>query len=51
MTLLVVSGAPGTGKSTVAAALAAELRWPVLSLDPVKETLADVRLIWGQCCP
>ena len=42
MTLIVVSGAPGTGKSTVAAAVAAELRWPLLSLDPVKEALADV---------
>ena len=42
MTLIVVSGAPGTGKSTIAAALAADLRWPLLSLDPVKETLADV---------
>jgi len=37
-----VSGAPGTGKSTIAAAIAAELRWPLLSLDPVKELLADV---------
>jgi predicted kinase len=42
VTLIVVSGAPATGKSTIAAALAAELRWPLLSLDPVKETLADV---------
>jgi broad-specificity NMP kinase len=36
MTLIVVSGAPGTGKSTVAAAVAGALRWPLLSLDPVK---------------
>lgn len=42
MTLIVVSGAPATGKSTIAAALAAGLRWPLLSLDPLKETLADV---------
>jgi len=41
-TLIVVSGAPGTGKSTVAAALGVALARPVLSLDPVKETLADV---------
>jgi hypothetical protein len=42
VTVIVVSGAPGTGKSTVAAALAHGLRWPLLSLDPVKEALADV---------
>jgi predicted kinase len=41
VTLIVVSGAPGTGKSTIAAALAAALRWPLLSLDPIKETLGD----------
>jgi len=33
VTLIVVSGAPGTGKSTIAAALGAALRFPVLSLD------------------
>jgi predicted kinase len=42
LTLIVVSGAPGTGKSTIANALGAALRFPVLSLDPVKEALADV---------
>jgi predicted kinase len=42
VTLIVVSGAPATGKSTIAAAIAADLRWPLLSLDPVKELLADV---------
>jgi predicted kinase len=42
LTLIVVSGAPGTGKSTVARELGAALRRPVLSLDPVKEALADV---------
>jgi predicted kinase len=40
--LIVVSGAPGTGKFTIAAALGAALRFPVLSLDPIKEALADV---------
>lgn len=39
--LVVVSGAPASGKSTVAAALAAELGWPLLAVDTVKETLAD----------
>jgi predicted kinase len=42
LSLVVVSGAPGTGKSTIAVALGAALRFPVLSLDPVKEALADV---------
>jgi predicted kinase len=42
LSLIVVSGAPGTGKSTVARELGAALRLPVLSLDPIKEALADV---------
>jgi predicted kinase len=42
LTLIVVSGAQGTGKSTIADALGAGLRFPVLSLDPIKEALADV---------
>jgi predicted kinase len=42
LTLVVVSGAPGTGKSTIADALGAGLRFSVLSLDPIKEALADV---------
>ena len=37
-----VSGAPGTGKSTIARELGAGLRFCVLSLDPIKEALADV---------
>jgi predicted kinase len=40
--VIVVSGAPGTGKSTIAAALAADLRWPLVGLDTIKEALADV---------
>src|SRR5207253_10736865 len=38
---VVVSGAAGTGRSSVAAALAEDLRRPLFSLDTVKEALAD----------
>jgi predicted kinase len=48
VTLIVVSGAPGTGKSTIAAALGTALRFPVLSLDPIKEALADVLGLGGE---
>lgn len=41
MALVVVSGAPGTGKSTVARALGSGLGLTVISLDEVKESLAD----------
>ncbi len=39
--LVVVTGAPGSGKTTLARALAAELRLPLLAKDDVKETLFD----------
>jgi predicted kinase len=39
---LVVSGAPGTGKSTVATLLSDAMCLPLLSLDPIKEALGDV---------
>jgi predicted kinase len=39
---VVVSGAPGTGKTTVATAVASRLELPLLSLAAVKEALADV---------
>jgi predicted kinase len=48
LTLIVVSGAPATGKSTIAGALGTALRFPVLSLDPVKEALADVLGLGGE---
>ena len=48
MTLVVVSGAPGTGKSTIGTAVAGALRWPMLSLDPVKEALADALGLGGE---
>jgi GrpB-like predicted nucleotidyltransferase (UPF0157 family)/predicted kinase len=38
---IVVSGLPGSGKTTLARALAPELRIPLLSKDVIKETLFD----------
>ena len=39
---VVVSGAPGSGKTTLALALGAELDLPVLSKDTIKEALLDL---------
>jgi predicted kinase len=39
---VVVSGAPGTGKSTLAGLLANDLDLPLLSLDVIKEAVSDV---------
>jgi predicted kinase len=38
---VVVSGAPGTGKTTIARLLAQQLRLPILSLDTITEALGD----------
>jgi predicted kinase len=38
---VVVSGAPGTGKTTVAELVAHQLTLPLLSLDVIKEVLGD----------
>ena len=38
---IIVNGPPGSGKTTTAHALAAELRLPLFSKDAVKETLLD----------
>jgi predicted kinase len=40
-TLVIVSGAPATGKTTLARRLATDLRLPLLLRDELKETLAD----------
>jgi predicted kinase len=37
--LIILTGLPATGKSTLAAALAAETGWPLLAKDAVKEPL------------
>lgn len=39
--LLIVNGAPGTGKTTLAARLAHDLHWPVLGKDMLKEWMFD----------
>jgi predicted kinase len=41
-TLVIVSGAPATGKTTLARRLAFDLRLPVLTKDDLKEALADI---------
>ncbi|MBP7650415.1 MAG: AAA family ATPase [Phenylobacterium sp.] len=40
--MVMVSGAPGAGKSTLAGPLAQALALPLLSKDVIKERLADV---------
>ena len=40
--LVIVSGAPGAGKTTLALRLARELALPLLTKDDVKEAIADV---------
>ena len=39
--LVVVTGLPGSGKTTIAGPLAAELGWPLLGKDTIKEALFD----------
>lgn len=39
--LVIVSGAPGSGKTTLAQRLSGDLRLPLLSKDALKEVLAD----------
>jgi predicted kinase len=39
---VLLSGLPGSGKTTLAGPLADALRWPLLSKDVIKETLWDV---------
>lgn len=44
VSLLIVGGRPGTGKSTLASALSERLGWPVLKSDVVRKNLAGVGL-------
>jgi predicted kinase len=37
--LIIISGLPGTGKSTLAEALAKELKIPILSVDPIESSI------------
>jgi len=53
--LMYVSGAPGTGKTTLAGPLAAELGFALIAKDVIKETLhdalgapAEVDLAWSR---
>ena len=39
--IVLISGAPGAGKTTLALPLAAQLGWPLFSKDQIKETLFD----------
>ena len=41
-TLVLISGMPATGKSTLAVELADQLGWPVFTKDTFKELLFDV---------
>ncbi len=45
--LVVVAGLPGTGKSAVAAGLAAQQRWVHVSIDPVEDALLGAGLPRG----
>ncbi|MEZ4622587.1 MAG: AAA family ATPase [Caldilineaceae bacterium] len=40
-TIILITGHPAAGKSTLARYLAAELRWPLICKDAIKETLCD----------
>lgn len=43
---VIVNGVPGSGKTTLATGLAAELGFPVVSKDAIKEALADIVPVW-----
>ena len=49
--LVLVSGAPGSGKTTLAARLATDLRLPLLTKDAIKEALLDAVAAPGRARP
>ncbi len=49
--LIIVNGLPGTGKTTLARRLAADVRLPVFSRDGMYETLYDVLECQSNGCP
>jgi predicted kinase len=46
--LVVVTGPPAAGKSTIARAVADRLGWPLVAKDPIKETLAEALEVHGR---
>lgn len=50
--MVVVTGIPASGKTTLATALSVQLKWPLISKDVVKEALFDALgtgdLLWSQ---
>jgi predicted kinase len=46
--LVVVTGPPAAGKTTIARAVADRLGWPLVAKDPIKETLAEALQVRGR---
>jgi predicted kinase len=46
--LVVVTGPPAAGKTTIARAVADRLGWPLVAKDPIKQTLAETLEVRGR---